>query len=97
MSKVNVQLAKSKLGVVYANGCSGYVCDLLGLPQKSTHGWKRGAAVTVNDLSPGDVVGWPAVGEVSGHLSVYIGEPGCKFMDSKKPGYSQKVIIWLWQ
>lgn len=34
MSKANVGVARSKLGKVYAGGCTGFVADVLGKPQK---------------------------------------------------------------
>ena len=58
MSKVSVAAAKSKVGVTYEGGCTGFVGDLLGKPQKHSSNWKRGAAVDEGDMSPGDVVGW---------------------------------------
>ena len=58
MSKANVEIARSKIGKVYAMGCTGFVADVLGLPQKHTSKWKRGAKVEKDDLDAGDVVGW---------------------------------------
>ena len=34
MSKANVATARSKIGKVYAAGCTGFVSDVLGKPQK---------------------------------------------------------------
>lgn len=45
MSKANVATARSKIGKVYANGCTGFVADVLGKPAKHSSQWKRGAAV----------------------------------------------------
>lgn len=58
MSRVNATTAQSKIGKVYANGYTGFVCDLLGKPQLHSSKWKRGAKVDKSQLSAGDVVGW---------------------------------------
>lgn len=63
MSKVDVAKAKSKIGKVYQNGCTGFVCDVLGKPQKYSSLWKKGEEVEKSDLSPGDVVGWGGDGK----------------------------------
>lgn len=85
MSKVSVNAAKSKIGETYAGGCTGFVGSLLGQPQKHSSHWKRGNAVKEGDLSPGDVIGWGGSGE-AGHVGVYVGEEGCKFVDCPEPG-----------
>lgn len=41
MSKANVQTARSKLGVVYASGCTGFVAEVLGKPQKNSSLWSN--------------------------------------------------------
>lgn len=58
MSKVNAATARSKIGKVYANGCTGFVGELLGKPQQHSSLWKRGAQVDKSQMSAGDVVGW---------------------------------------
>ena len=45
MSKANAATARSKIGIVYAMGCTGFVADVLGKPQKHSSLWTRGAAV----------------------------------------------------
>jgi len=45
MSRANAKTARSKIGTVYPNGCSGFVCDVLGEPQQHTSEWTRGKAV----------------------------------------------------
>jgi hypothetical protein len=62
MSKANVQTARSKIGKVYQQGCTGFVADVLGKPQKHSSQWTRGVAVEKSDLSGGDVVGWGCSG-----------------------------------
>lgn len=48
MSKASVQVARSKLGVVYNAGCSGFVADVLGKPQKNTSQWSNLGKVKYN-------------------------------------------------
>jgi hypothetical protein len=43
MSQANAATARSKIGVVYPLGCTGFVADVLGKPQKHSSLWKRGA------------------------------------------------------
>ena len=99
MSKVNVATAKSKLdtGVVYAGGCTEYVAECLGLPQKHSSLWNQGASVGTNNaysgLTPGDIVGWPPkYAGGSGHVAVYIGEATLKFIDVPGPGNTTRRI-----
>ena len=86
MSKANVATARSKIGVVYANGCTGFVTDVLGLPQKQSSNWKRGAAVSKKDLTAGDVVGWGGNG-VAGHVVIFDGN---KYLNCPGPGQAVK-------
>ncbi len=85
MSKANVATARSKIGQTYAAGCTGFVSDVLGKPQKHSSLWTRGAKIEKSDLSGGDVIGWGGNG-VAGHVLIY---DGSKFLNC--PGPNQKV------
>jgi hypothetical protein len=70
----------------YPKGCSGFVCEVLDISWEDANDL-MGAAPTyvgVNNqyegLKPGDIVGWKNPG-MSGHVAVYIGESGQKFLD----------------
>ena len=93
MSKANVATARSKIGQVYANGCTGYVADVLGVPQKHSSLWTRGAAVSKENLSAGDVVGWGGSG-VAGHVAIF---DGSKYLHSPGPGQAVKENVSMGQ
>ena len=86
MSEADVATARSKIGKVYAKGCTGFVADVLGMPQKHSSNWTRGAAVSKNDLSAGDVVGWGGNG-VAGHVVIFDGN---KYLNCPGPGQAVK-------
>ena len=86
MSKVNAAAARSRIGKVYANGCTGFVCELLGRPQQHSSKWKRGAKVDKSEMSAGDVVGWGGNGE-DGHVVVFDGDV---FLNCPGPGKAVK-------
>ena len=82
MSKANVATARSKIGKVYAAGCTGFVSDVLGKPQKNSALWTRGDEVQKSDLSEGDVIGWGGNGD-KGHVLIYDGN---KFLNCAGQG-----------
>ena len=86
MSKANPQLARQKIGKVYAGGCTGFVADVLGYPQKNSSLWTRGEAVSKADLDAGDVVGWGGNG-AQGHVVIFDGN---KFLNCPGPGKAVK-------
>jgi cell wall-associated NlpC family hydrolase len=86
MSKAKVATARSKIGKVYENGCTGFVADVLGKPPKHSSQWTRGESVEKADLEAGDVVGWGGNG-VPGHVAIY---DGSKFLHSPGPGQAVK-------
>ncbi len=78
MSTVSVSSAEAKIGAEYAAGCSGFIADLLGKPQKAANNYTLGAEVT-SSTPAGTVVGWHA--QPNGHVAVktssgYIDCPG---------------------
>jgi hypothetical protein len=83
-----VQKAKDLLAEakVYSQGCSGFVCDVLGIPWESANDLMGTNPKAVGDnnsyqgLQPGDIAGWTS-SSGSGHVTVYVGEPGMKFID----------------
>ena len=87
MSKANAATARSKIGIVYAMGCTGFVADVLGKPQKHSSLWTRGAAVDKSNLGAGDVVGWGGNGQ-PGHVLIY---DGSVFLNCPGPGQAVKV------
>jgi len=84
MSRVDAQAAYNQVGTKYAQGCSGFVCALLGKPWKNADSFSRGASVGSNGhytgLTPGDLVGFP------GHVAVYVGKPDANFVDVNGAG-----------
>jgi hypothetical protein len=42
MSSADVATARSKIGVVYPMGCTGFVADVLGKKQKHSSQWTYG-------------------------------------------------------
>lgn len=93
MSKANVGVARSKIGKVYAGGCTGFVADVLGKPQKHSSEWTRGNAVEKGQLSGGDVVGWGGNG-AAGHVVIYDGN---KFLNCPGPGQAVKENVSMGQ
>lgn len=98
MSSVSVATAKSKVGTPYKQGCSGFVCELLGKPWKSADSFHTGAAIgsapPYRGVQAGDIVGF------AGHVAVYVGEADLMFIDVNgangvvrivKRGYGQEV------
>jgi len=79
MSTVNANTAYASVGKVYAQGCSGFVCDLLGKPWKAANSFTQGPSVgangNYNGLKAGDIVGF------AGHVAVYVGKADAKFVD----------------
>ena len=95
MDSSNVSKAKGYLGDVMPKGCSQLVCNVLGIPYKTTaHFTYESKSVGSNNsysgLIPGDVVGWRN-GD-SGHLAIYIGEENCMFIDSPGPGKETRIV-----
>ena len=90
MSRVDVQIAKQKFGKVYPRGCCEFVCDLLGRPLILADSFRRGAAIGSNNqysnVSRGDIVGFP------GHVAIYVGEPGCMFIDVNGAGNPVRIV-----
>lgn len=78
-------------GLVHPRGCSELVAAVLGIPWEDANSQMGASPVysgvdgTYAGLSPGDVVGWTRAGS-SGHVAIYIGEPGMKFIDVREPG-----------
>jgi hypothetical protein len=83
-----VKKAKELLaaGAKYPKGCSGFVCDVLGIPWEAANELMGASPPSVGDnnnytgLAPGDIAGWKTSAG-SGHVTVYVGESGMKFID----------------
>lgn len=73
MISERTRISRSKIGKVYKYGCTHFVADVVGVPQKNSSLWTRGAAVSKADLSGGDVIGWDENGS-KGHVLIYDGE-----------------------
>lgn len=95
-----VQKAKELLdqAAVYPNGCSDFVCKVLGIPHENANALMGASPTYIGDnfqypgLVPGDIVGW-TVGGGQGHVAMYVGEPGKKFIDVKEPGAKPRPVI----
>jgi hypothetical protein len=94
-----VQKAKDLLaaGTTYPQGCSGFVCEVLGIPWEAANDLMGSSPVLVGDnnsyngLVPGDIAGWTATSG-SGHVTVYIGERGTKFIDVRSEGETPRAV-----
>ena len=90
MSSVNAEAAYNQVGTVYAQGCSGFICALLGKPWKKADSFTQGSYVgtdgSYSGLSPGDIIGFP------GHVGVYGGRAGKIFVDVNGEGGSVRTL-----
>ena len=90
MSSVSVAEAEKRIGQVYAQGCSGLVCELLGRPWKSADSFHKGGSIgafpNYHGVSPGDIIGFP------GHVGVYTGKSGEMFIDVPGPGKACRAL-----
>jgi len=76
----------------FPKGCSEFVSEVLGIDWKDANAIMGAdpnesigrAPYDTSGLTPGDIVGWYK-NQGSGHVAVFIGEPGCKFIDVKEP------------
>ena len=82
----------------YPKGCSEFICEVLGLPWEDANSLMGEAPVYVGDnnnyqtLVPGDIVGWKVSGG-SGHVAVFVGESGQKFIDVREPGARPRAVV----
>ncbi|XP_055340697.1 uncharacterized protein LOC129589835 [Paramacrobiotus metropolitanus] len=91
-SYVSVATAKryAQARKFFAQGCSGLTADLLGKKWKAAEKYTQstyiGANGSYSNVSPGAIVGFP------GHVAVYIGEAGCKFVDVPGPNRNTRCL-----
>ena len=94
-----VQTARALLaaGASYPKGCSEFVCAVLGIAWQNANSLMGDNPTPVGDnnnyngLNPGDVAGWKADGG-SGHVAIYVGDPGQKFIDVRSEGDSPRSV-----
>lgn len=92
-------LAENRL---YPQGCSEFVCAVLGIPWRSANDLmgnptqSLGAKPPYASLRPGDVAGWVISGG-SGHVAIYTGEGGDRmFIDVREPGSRPREKNGFW-
>lgn len=94
-----VRRAKQLLiqGRVFPQGCSGFVSEVLEIPWEDANSILGstpslvGSNNAYSGIEPGDVVGWRRAGAM-GHVAIYIGEPGMKFIDVPGPGKAPRKL-----
>jgi hypothetical protein len=94
-----VQKAKELLsaGNDYSKGCSGFVCEVLGIPWEPANDLMGSSPTFVGDnnsysgLEPGDIAGWTSDAG-SGHVTVYVGERGMKFIDVRSEDEAPRKV-----
>jgi hypothetical protein len=83
-------------GKTYPRGCSEFVAEVLGVPWESANSLMGSNPTNVGDnniykgLRPGDIAGW--VAQPHGHVSIFIDEPGCKFIDVASNGLAPRKL-----
>lgn len=92
--KAKVLLAQGKPN---SQGCSGFVCEVLGIQWESANDLIGELTTPVGDhnnyqgLQPGDIAGWKNESG-SGHVTVYIGEAGMKFIDVHSENEMPRIV-----
>lgn len=85
-------------GANYPKGCSEFVSAVLGITWENANSLMGDTPTLKGDnnnypgLVPGDVVGWK-VGGGEGHVAIYIGEAGSKFIDVRSTGDKPRNVI----
>jgi hypothetical protein len=85
-------------GGSYAGGCSEFMAKVLAVPAETANSMMGESPTYIgnsNDypgLVPGDVVGWKVNGG-NGHVSLFVGETGMKFIDVRSPGDSPRKVV----
>ena len=80
-----------QLGKVHPQGCSELVAGALGTEWENANTQMGDFPTLVGEhgryegLMPGDVVGWKNRSG-SGHVAIYVGDPGKRFIDVRSPG-----------
>jgi cell wall-associated NlpC family hydrolase len=99
---MNSRVAKAKellaAGATYPKGCSGFVSSVLGIAWEDANSLMGASPTYVGvdnvytGLVPGDVVGWKNSGG-SGHVAIYVGETGEKFIDVKTENEKPRKVV----
>jgi hypothetical protein len=85
-------------GAAYPKGCSEFITSVLGIAWEDANSIMGNSPTYVGDnntypgLVPGDIVGWK-VGGGNGHVAVYVGEPGTKFIDVRESGGKPRRVM----
>jgi hypothetical protein len=96
--RVSTAKALLQKGGVYSKGCSEFISAILGIPWQSANdimGSNPTYIGTNNEYlaRPGDIIGWKST-TGSGHVAIYIGEPGMKIIDVPGPGKSPRALAY---
>jgi hypothetical protein len=81
----------------YPRGCSEFVCAVLGIAWQDANSLMGAIPTPAGDnnnyqgMRPGDVAGWKVLGG-SGHVAIYVGEPGQKFIDVQTEGHTPRSV-----
>jgi cell wall-associated NlpC family hydrolase len=82
----------------YDQGCSDFVSTVLDIDWESANSIMGsnprylGSNNSYSGLNPGDVVGWKS-SSGPGHVAVYIGEAGMKFIDVNTNGGTPRKVV----
>jgi hypothetical protein len=90
-----IQFLKNK--VQFDRGCSGFICEVFEIEWINANSLLGNSPVYIgknneySDVLPGDIVGWKK-DRGHGHVSIYIGEPGIKFIDVQSENCCPRIV-----
>ena len=95
--RIEKALELVKANATYPLGCSGFICEVLGIPHEVANALMGATPTSLGDkppyakLAPGDIVGWKDAA-ASGHVALYYGKSDAEFfIDVRAPGAKPRI------